>query len=121
MKYEVFICYKNYSADDLAIRLREALLDNGIDAFVDKMDIPTRYQAIEKWEQCRNDAILNCDTFVMIVTVGFGISPQIIKEIKIAGENHKDIMCFRWSKLKPELIIDLGGRILNTKDIQQIE
>ena len=57
----------------------------------------------------------------MILTVGFGISPEIIKEIKLAGDNHKDIMCFRWSKLKPELIINLGDRILNTKDLQQIE
>jgi hypothetical protein len=121
MKYEVFICYKNYSADDLSIRLREALLDNGIDAFVDRLDIPTRYQAQEKWERYRDEAICNCDTFLMIVTVGFGSSPQIIKEIKLAGENHKDIMCFRWSKLKPELMINLGDRILNTKDIQQIE
>jgi hypothetical protein len=121
MKYEVFICYKNYSADDLALRLREALLDNGIDAFVDKLDIPTRYQAQEKWERYRDEAICNCDTFLMIVTVGFGTSPQIIKEIKLAGENHKDIMCLRWSKLKSELIINLGDRILNTKDIQQIE
>ena len=117
----MFICYKNYSADDLALRLRVALEDNGIDAFVDKMDVPTKYQATEKWWEYRDQAICDCDTFVMLVTVGFGNSPQIIREIQLAGDKHKDMMCFRWSRMKPELMINLGDKILNTKDIQQIE
>ncbi|MGO8805677.1 MAG: TIR domain-containing protein [Candidatus Bathyarchaeia archaeon] len=121
MKFEVFICHKNYSADDLALRLREALLDHGITAFVDQMDIPTQYQATDKWWQFRDDALCNCDTFVMIVTAGFGISSEIIKEIKLAWDNGKDIMCFRWFRMKPQLAIDLGDHIFNTKDIQQLD
>jgi hypothetical protein len=121
MAFEVFLCHKDYSADDLALRLRLALLDHGITAFVDQMGIPTKYQATEKWERFRDNAICNCDTFVMIVTAGFAISPQIIKEIKLATEKAKDIMCFRWFRMKPDLVIDLGDHIYEIKEIQQIE
>jgi hypothetical protein len=120
-KYEVFICYKRHSADDLAKRLKEALEDYNISAFVDTIDIPKKYKSTEKWWQSRDQAICDCETFAMIVTVGFEKSPEIAKEIKLARDEDKRLMCFRWTDLKPNLVINLGDETLNAKDWEQIE
>jgi hypothetical protein len=117
----VFICYKRYSADTLAERLRSALKDYGISAFVDTFDIPKEYELTEKWWQERDSAIINSRTFVMIVTIGFERSPQIVDEIKLAERHNRQFMCFRWANLRPEILIDLGDHKLNLKDIEQTE
>jgi len=121
MQYEVFICYKRNSADDLAERLRDALKEYEISAFVDTFDIPKEYKLTEKWWQYRDSAITNCSTFAMIVTQGFERSSDIIKEISLASDRQRRFVCFRWANLKPEILIDLGDQKLNTKDIEQIE
>ena len=122
MKYEVFICYKRYSADDFAKRLKEALGEYGISAFVDYIDIPKKYEFNAKWWKERDQAVRDCVTFAMIVTVGFEKSPQIAREIKLASEDkEKRFMCFRWSDLKPDLVINLGAETINAKDWEQIE
>lgn len=121
MPYDVFICYKRLSGDDLAERLRNALRENQISAFVDDFDIPKEYKLTEKWWQYRDQAITDCGTFVMIVTKGFEKSPPIIQEMKLAESHKRKFMCFRWTDLKPEILIDLGDQKLNLKDIQQIE
>lgn len=120
MSHEVFICYKRHFADDLAVNLREALREINISAFVDTIDIPKIYEFTEKWSEYRNQAIANCKIFAMIVTAGFEKSQEIAEEIKLAREKRKDSMCFRWAELNPEIVIDLGGESLNTKDIEQI-
>jgi hypothetical protein len=121
-EFEVFICYKRYSADDFAKRLKEALGDYGISAFVDFVDIPKKYEFTAKWWESRDQAVRDCETFAMIVTVGFEKSQEIIKEIRLAREDEKKTyMCFRYSGLKPELIMNLGDESVNAKDWEQIE
>lgn len=121
-KYKVFICYKRYSADDLAKRLKEALEDFDIPAFVDFVDIPKKYEFTAKWWEYRDKAVRGCETFAMVVTVGFDRSPEIAKEIKLAREdNKKNFMCFRYSSLKPDLVLKLGNDKVNAKDWEQIE
>jgi arsenate reductase-like glutaredoxin family protein len=121
MKYNVFICYKRQPADELAKRLKEALGDYDISAFVDYIDIPKKYKSTDKWWDYRDQAIHDCGTFAMIVTVGFEKSPEIAKEIKLARDENKRLMYFRWSNLEPDLVINLGDETLNTKDWEQIE
>jgi hypothetical protein len=118
--FDVFICYKRFSAEEMAHTLRSALKDYDITAFIDTIEIPKEYEFTEKWWQYRDQAIVSCGTFLMLVTAGFEKSKEIAKEIKIARDNHKTIMFFRWSKLSTEMLIDLGDEIFNTKDLQQI-
>jgi len=120
LPFDVFICYKRSSAEEMALRLREALKEYDISAFVDTMDIPKEYEFTDKWWQYRDDAIRKCDTFLMIVTVGFEKSTEIADEIKIARDSNRKLMLFRWHKLYPEIIINLGDELLNIKDLQQI-
>lgn len=120
MTFDIFICYNRKSARDLAINLKQALEDYDISAFVDFLDIPKEFELTEKWWQYRDQAIRNCNTFLMLVTKGFERSPEIIKELKLARDQKRHFMCFRWKNLKPEIVIDLGDVRLNLKDQQQI-
>ena len=120
MSYEVFICYKRTSGDELAARLKEALGEYHISAFVDTLDIPKQYESTAKWWEYRNNAIVNCKVFAMIVTIGFEKSSDIVREIKLARSEKKKFMCFRWARLSPEIIINLGDESLNIKDMEQI-
>ena len=118
--YDVFICYKRDSAKDLAIMLKEALKDFEISAFVDLMDIPKEFEFTDKWWQARDEAICNCGKIVMIVTAGFDRSPEIVKEINLAINEQKKFMCFRWENLETNIIVNLGDKLFELKDQQQI-
>ena len=120
MTYEIFICYKRYSGDDFAERLKNALAENSISAFIDIKDIPNEFKSKEKWFQCRDQAIKNCTTFLMIVTAGFESSPEVIKEIKLAKNYDRTFMIFRWKNLEKDIIINLGDELFQLKDFQQI-
>jgi len=120
MPFDVFICYKRHSADDLAERLRDALIESDISAFVDSIDIPTEFESTEKWWQFRNQAINDCKTFLMIVTAGFERSPRIIEELKLARRYRRKFMVFRWKNLKSDITINLGTEVLNLQELQQI-
>ncbi len=118
--YDVFICYKRLSADDFALRLREALKEYDIRAFVDSADIPKEYELTELWWQYRDNALKNSGTFIMLVTIGFEKSEEIIKEIKLARESRCKCMVFRWHTLSPDLTVDLGNTKLNLSDFEQV-
>jgi hypothetical protein len=118
-KFDVFICYKRSSAEDIAIKLREALKEHEISAFIDTIDIPKEYELTEKWWQFRDQAIRTCGTFLMLVTIGFEKSTEIVKEIRIARDSKRKFALFRWIKLSTDLQIDLGDEVLNIKDLQQ--
>jgi len=120
MSFEVFICHKTLSADYLAEGLREALLERDIKAFVANKDIPTKYRHTEKWSEFRNQAILGCQTFVMLVTWNFENSQEITEEIKLARQYGRELMIFRWKKRKPDISINLDGEVLHLQEYQQI-
>jgi hypothetical protein len=108
------------SADDIASLLKEALKEQKISAFVDTIDIPKDYELTSKWWQFRDDAIKNCNLFLMLITAGFDRSEEIAKEIQIARENGKKFVVFRWSKLSPKIEIKLGNEKLSLEDFNQI-
>jgi hypothetical protein len=120
MPFDVFICYKRLSAKEFAEGLREALGEANISAFVDDIDIPKEFEWTEKWWQYRNQAINECKTFLMIVTVLFEDSPQIIEELKLARQYGRKLMVFRWKNLKSDITINLGTEVLNLQELQQI-
>ncbi|MCJ7559750.1 toll/interleukin-1 receptor domain-containing protein [Candidatus Bathyarchaeota archaeon] len=120
MSFEVFICYKEISGSEFAEGLRDALKESKISAFVAKCDIPKEFKFTEKWWLCRNQAIHDCETFLMIVTWGFESSPEIIEELELARKYEKKFMIFRWKKLKHDIKINLGTGVLNLKEYQQI-
>ena len=108
MKYEVFICYKQNTAKDYALHLWEGLREFQITAFLDIKDIPKTFrEGTDKWRECRNKAIINCKTFLMIVTQGFENSTEIQREIDLAINEGKVLMCLRRRILPSNIPINL--------------
>jgi len=121
LKYGVFICYKRLTARDYAISLKEGLEEYRITAFLDIRDIPKKFKGTDEWWKCRDQAIIDCDTFLMIVTRGFEKSSDIQREITLALREKKDFMCLRRRILPPDITIELPQeRQVNLKDYQQI-
>ena len=121
LKYEVFICYKQKTAKDYAIHLWEGLKDHQITAFLDIKDIPKTFkEGTNNWRSCRNQAIIDCRIFLMIVTRGFERSPEIQKEIDLAIKEKRDLMCLRRRILPADIPIDLlMKKHINLEDYQQ--
>jgi hypothetical protein len=108
LKYDVFICYKQNTAKDYALALKNGLKEIlQITAFLDDDDIPKRFRGTDKWWEFRDQAIRDCSTFLMIVTHGFEKSVQIKKEITLALEKEREFMCLRYRKLPSDIPIEL--------------
>lgn len=121
MKHEVFICYKRRTAGDYAISLKEGLEEFRITAFLDIKDIPTKFKGTDKWQNCIDQAIIDCSTFLMIVTRGFEKSPDIQREIASALKEKKDFICLRRRNIPRDIPIEyLQKKRINLKDYQQI-
>ena len=122
MKYEAFICYKQNTGKDYALHLWEGLRERQITAFLDIKDIPRKFkEGTDKWRACRDQAIIDCRTFLMIVTRGFDSSLEIQKEIALAIKEKKEFMCLRRRILSPDIPIDLlMKKHINLEDYQQI-
>ena len=120
MKYEVFICYKQDTGDDFALRLWNGLKDRDISAFLDDEDIPKRYKGTDKWWEFRNQAIRDCNVFLMIVTDGFEKSDEIRKEITLAIAENKDFMCMIEKGLPSNVQTTLLHQNVELRDLQQI-
>lgn len=122
MKYEVFICYKQKTAKDYAFHLWEGLKELQITAFLDIKDIPKTFkEGTDKWRSCRDEAIIDCRIFLMIVTRGFESSPEIKEEITLAIKEKKELMCLRRRILSPDIPIDLlMKRHIDLEEYQQI-
>lgn len=121
MKYEVFICYKQNTAKDYALHLWEGLREFQHTAFLNIKDIPTIFsEGTDKWRECRDNAIINCEAFLMIVTRGFENSLEIQKEMDLAIEQKKKFMCFRDRNLPESISIKSARAIVNLGEYQQI-
>jgi len=120
LKYEVFICYRQDTGDYLASRLWNGLKDRDISAFLDVEDIPKRYKGTDKWWEFRNQAIRDCNVFLMIVTDGFEMSDEIRKEIALANAEKKDFMCTIEKGLPPNVQTTLLHQNVELRDLQQI-
>jgi len=121
LKFKVFICYKQRTARDYAIFLKEGLEEQSITAFLDIIDIPKKFKGTDKWWECRDQAIIDCNVFLMIVTRGFEKSPEVQKEISLALREDKDFMCFRRRVLPTDVSIRyLQKKQIDLKDYQQI-
>lgn len=120
MKYEVFICYRQDTGDDFASRLWNGLKDRDISAFLDVEDIPKRYKGTDKWREFRNQAICDCNVFLMIVTDGFEKSDEIRKEIVLANAEERDFMCMIEKGLPPNVQTTLLHQNVELRDLQQI-
>jgi hypothetical protein len=120
MPFDVFICYKRNSGEDLAEHLKAGLEEWGIHAFLDTKDINEKFKGTEDWTKTRDRAVIESKRFLLVITAGFELSPEIKKELSLAREYaNKEFVYFRHKDLKPNLKIILNNGELDLGKQQQ--
>jgi YHS domain-containing protein len=107
--FDVFICYKKNSGKDFAEHLKSGLEELGLHSFIDSKDIPRIVNGRQEWERIRDRAIEESKTFILLITPGFDLSSEVIKEISLARKAaNKQFIYFRHRNLARKIVLDLG-------------
>lgn len=116
-----FIAYKKDSGKDFAEHLHDGLHDRGVDTFLDMYDIEeglSRYM----WRKQRDQAIIDSECFILILTHSTCSSREVKYELKIALEqDNVDIRVFVHDHIwrnDDEYLITIESRVINISDFQ---
>jgi hypothetical protein len=118
--FDVFICHKKSSGNDFAKHLKKGLEELGIHAFYDSEDIPQKVDGIQEWTTVRDRAIQESKVFILLITPGFDLSPEVKKELSLARKNFKQFVFFRQRDLRRKIVVDLGEEKVDLGKQQQV-
>ncbi|KAG1659946.1 hypothetical protein GQR58_022228 [Nymphon striatum] len=93
----LFISYVRAEASDHALDLKRVLSDHGINVFLDVHEI----KAGVDWQDSLNEALLNCQMFIALVTELYGRTKWTNREVKVADMNNKIIVPISFLKTWP--------------------
>jgi hypothetical protein len=119
--FTVFLCYKKSSGKDYADHLKNGLEELGLHTFEDCKDIPLTVETEEGWARTRDKALEESKFFVLIMTPGFELSPEVVKEIGMARkQGNKTFVFFRHRSMKRNIVVNLGNEILDIGKLEQV-
>jgi len=119
--FHVFICYKKSSGKDFADHLKAGLEELGIHTFLDSKDIPKVVDGKEEWAKTRDKALEESKVFMLIITPGFDLSPEVIKELSLARKmSNKEFIYFRHRDLGRKIVLDLETERVDLEKQQQV-
>ena len=94
--YEVFISYYRKTGKDFAQCLKEGLKDANITSFRDEEDIPQSIkEESDEFRTFIDKALANSKNFFLIMTIGFNVRQEVLRELKNALQSKKQIYLFR--------------------------
>lgn len=119
--FEVFLCYKKSSGKDYADHLKLGLEEVGFHTFEDCKDIPQTVTTEEGWTRVRDQALWESKYFVLIMTQGFDLSSEVVKEIAMARKQpNKTFVFFRHRSMGRKIVINLGDELFDIGRLEQI-
>jgi hypothetical protein len=119
--FQAFICYKKSSGKDYADHLKSGLEEVGVHTFEDCRDIPQTVVTEEGWAQCRDKALTESKYFLLIMTPGFDLSSEVIKEIAMARkQSNKTFIFFRHRSMGRKILVNLGDEVLDIGRLEQV-
>ncbi len=119
--YDIFLCYKKSSGKDYADHLKTGLEELGFHTFQDCRDIPLTVETDEGWACSRDKAVEECKYFILIMTPGFQLSREVIKEIAMARkQGNKTFIYFRHRSMARNIVINLGDELLDVGKLEQV-
>ena len=119
--FDVFLCYKKSSARDYADHLKDGLEELGLHAFEDCKDIPLTVDTDEGWDRVRDKALAESKYFVLIMTPGFNLSSEVVKEIGMARKQaNKTFVFFRHRSMGRKIVVNLGDEVLDIGKLEQV-
>jgi TIR domain len=118
--FDVFLCYKKSSGKDYADHLKTGLEELGLHTFQDCRDIPLTVDTDEGWACSRDKALEECKYFILIMTPGFELSREVVKEISLARkQGNKTFVFFRHRSMARNIVVDLGDEILDIGNLSK--
>lgn len=120
--FEVFLCYKKSSGKDYADHLKTGLEEVGLHTFEDCKDIPLTVTTEEGWAKVRDQALTESKYFVLVMTPGFDLSSEVVKELAMARKQpDKAFVFFRHRSMGRRIVVDLGGgEVLDITQLEQV-
>jgi hypothetical protein len=119
--FDVFLCYKKSSGRDFADHLKSGLEESGLHTFEDCRDIPQTVDTEDGWACVRDKALEQCKYFVLIMTPGFNLSSEVIKEIRMARKiGNKIFVYFRHRSMGRNITVNLGDETLDIGKLEQV-
>ncbi|MCL4430018.1 MAG: toll/interleukin-1 receptor domain-containing protein [Chloroflexi bacterium] len=119
--FDVFICYKKSSGKDYADHLKAGLEELGLHSFEDCRDIPQAVDTEEGWACSRDKALEDSKYFVLIMTPGFDLSREVVKEIGMARkQGNKTFVYFRHRSMGRNIVVNLGDEVLDIGKLEQV-
>lgn len=110
-KFDIFIAYYRMTGADYAEHLKIGLGQFGIKSFLDIYDIPkVILDYSEEWRTHRDNALINSNVFLLIMTKGFEKRKEILTEIKLSNEYNIQKILYKQKLLRyDELNITIDG------------
>ena len=119
--FQVFLCYKKSSGKDFADHLKAGLEELGYHTFQDSKDIPMITSNEERWDQIRDQALLESPVFILVMTPGFELSAEVIKELNMARKaGNKRFIFFRIRSMARKFSIKLDNEVFDTGKQEQV-
>ena len=76
---------------------------------------------VEEWIQIRDQALKESKYFILLITPGFELSSEVIKELKMARElGNKRFLYFRHRDLGRKIVVDLGNEKVDLGRQEQV-
>jgi tetratricopeptide (TPR) repeat protein len=119
--FDVFLCYKRTSGKDFADHLKIGLEELGFHTFIDTKDIPKMVVGEEEWAKTRDKALEESRFFILIMTPGFELSSEVIKELNLARKQAgKTFIYFCHSNTATKVVIRLENEVLDIGKQEQV-
>ena len=119
--FQVFLCYKKSSAKDFADHLKAGLEELGLHTFIDSKDIPRIVEGQEEWTRYRDKALDESKFFVLIMTPGFNLSSEVVKEIDMARKQvNKTFIFFRHRNMGRKIVVNFANDSLDIGKLEQV-
>jgi hypothetical protein len=119
--FDIFLCHKKSSGKDFADHLKSGLEELGYHIFLDSKDIPKMTDGVEEWIQIRDQALSESKVFILLITPGFYLSTEVLKEIRLAREfGGKKFLYFRHRDLGRKIVLDLEGKKVDLGRQEQV-
>ena len=119
--YDIFLCYKKNSGKDFADHLKAGLEEFGLHTFLDSKDISEIVDGLEEWAKIRDKALDESKIFILIMTPGFDLSPEVRKELSLARKSgNKRFIYFRYRKMSRKIVIHLENELLDIGKQEQV-
>ncbi len=119
--FNVFLCYKKSSAKDFADHLKVGLEELGLRTFLDSKDIPMMVDGQVEWAKIRDQALQESKIFILIMTPGFELSSELVKELNMARkQGGKEFVYFRHRNMGRKIVVQLENEALDIGKQEQV-